>query len=168
MIRAARFIDVPALVALLQAQHPRTIYAPYGDVDVDYARKLLAQMVQRHGGVHNGGTCVFVAENREGVIDAFVAGGLSPVYQVGTRLMAQDVFWIAREGADMQSAFGVLKAYVEWAESCPKVIEIFLSHLDVTPESAMLGRLYRRMGFDPCGAAYRRFVNLPTQQSEAA
>jgi hypothetical protein len=167
-LRPARFIDVPALVEMLCELHPQTIYAPFGDVDRDYARKLLAGMVHRHGGVHNGGTCVFVVEDREGVISGFVAGQLAPVYLVGTRLMAQDIFLIAKPTAPVLTGRALMQAYVEWAQSSPKVVEIFFSRLDVVDGSERIDAHYQRMGFEPCGAMFRRFVNLPEAQRAAA
>lgn len=156
-LRPARFVDVPALVDLLVEQHPRSIYRDICEVDTGYARKLLAQMVQRHGHVHNGGACVFVDEDADSTILAFVAGQLSPVYHIGTRLMAQDVFLVAHPDSPGRSLLRLVHAYDGWALANPKVVEVYLSHLDTFPESSRMDPIFQHLGYERCGAIFRRF-----------
>ncbi|SKB32292.1 GNAT family N-acetyltransferase [Sphingopyxis flava] len=167
-LRPARFVDVPALVDMLVDQQKTSIYAETVNVDRDHARKLLAHMVQRHGGTHDGATCVFVCEASDGAIAGFCAGMLNRVYMIGTELMAQDAFLVVARGAPGAAVLQLLDAYLAWAEASPKVREIQLSHTAAIPGSERIAKLYRRKGFVPFGRSYRREVAAPVTMKEAA
>lgn len=157
MIRAARHVDVWQLVDLLVAAQARSIYAGRCDVDQLVARKTLAAMIQRHGGTHEGGTCVFVAENDKQEVCGFCVGALDRVYHIGDKLVAQDVFLVVEPIAPRGARNALIDAYVEWAAGNPAVIEINLSWTDVVPGTGeRMGAVYQRKGFTRCGAIYRR------------
>lgn len=158
MIRAARTTDVFRLLELLQFQHDRSRFAGHVGVDAPYARKLLAQAIQRHGNQHDGGALVNVIESGLGVIEAFCVGVLNRVYMIGDMLTAQDMFLVAGPGAPQMSSVRLLTAYAQWASTNPRVYEIQLSHSDALPEGERMAGLYQRMGFEPCGGIYRRIV----------
>lgn len=155
-MRPARTIEAFALVELLREQHARSRYAALGDIDPTYARRLLAQAIQRHGHTTDGGTQVNVIEAEDGSIAAFMVGVLNRVYHVGNALCAQDMFLVAGDRAPALASRTLLNAYVEWASSNPRVLEINLSHTDALPEGDRMGAVYERLGFERCGGIYRR------------
>ena len=167
-IRPARFVDVPALTDMLVAQQAASIYAGKVRVDVDYTRKLLAGMTHRHGGIHDGGTCVFVVTDGYSEVCGFVVGLLTRVYHIGVELMAQDAFLVVTPKAPKGAAIQLIDAYIGWAETSPKVREIQLSHSAAIPGSERIATLYRRKGFAPFGHSYRKEIVPVTIERKAA
>ena len=168
-IRPARAVDAPALIAMLEECREKSRYADMGSIDRDVARKFFCYGVQRHGGSTDGSTFLMVAENGEGVIEAFVYGVLSRIYAVGTRLGANDQFLIAREGANPRSVGKLVDTYIAWAESNPKCCEIALSWSDTVSESNAVTKMFQRRGFVCYSESWRRetpHARLP--QKEAA
>lgn len=154
MIRAGKSIDAFALADLLGDVHARTIYNGL-ELDQRHARKLFAQLAQRHGGSHDGATCLFVLD-RKGVISGFVAGMLDRVYHTGTDLWATDVFICTAKGEPVSTLKRLVDAYVEWAESNPAVTEVRLSTSYAAPTGRRMQVFFERMGFEECGRVYRR------------
>ncbi len=155
-IRPAHTTDVFAMVALLRDQYARSRYVGRVNIDDKYARSLLAQMIQRHGGTHAGATLVNVVETGEGVICGFCAGLLDRVHMIGDRLVAQDIFLVIDEASGSRGSMRLLSQYFQWAEAIPAVLEITLSHTDAIPDGERVGQFYERLGFVRCGALYRR------------
>lgn len=154
MIRPAKTVDVWRLAELLGELHSVTVYNGI-EMDAGYARKLFAQMVQRHGGSHDGATCLFV-QDREGVIGGFVAGMLDRVYHVGENLWSSDVFLHVAKGEPKSTMQALIDAYVDWAEANPELYEVRLSASYATGDGRRICKLYERMGFEECGRVYRR------------
>lgn len=167
-IRPARMIEAFALVELLREQYVRSRYVGVTELDPTFARRLLAQAIQRHGQTTDGGTLVNVIEGEDGAIAAFMVGVLNRIYHVGTDLCAQDMFLVAGEGAPALAAPKLLSAYIQWAGGNPRVREINLSHTDALPEGERMGPLYERIGFTRCGGIYRRdTLALSTKEAAA-
>jgi hypothetical protein len=97
-----------------------------------------------------------VVEVIDGRVEAFILGTLQRVYLILDALAAKDLFLVASGKASKTAALALLGAYCKWAGENPRVHEIELTHTDVTPESARMGEVYARMGFEPFGHAYRR------------
>lgn len=154
MIRPAKFGDINALVELMKEGHARSKYAGRDEVDVKEAKALLMASIQRHGLKREGGTCVFVTDQ----VDGFMMGMVDRVYHVGTKLVAQDLFYYAREGVKPQDAVGLLGAYLDWAESIPNVIEIRNGVTDIIGDVERVEALYRRRGFTRCGVIMERKI----------
>lgn len=167
MIRAARMMDVFRLVELLEYAQARSTYA--GDVAVDplYARKFIGRLIMKHGSLNDGGSFCMVAEDSDGTVQAFMAGALDRVHQVGDLLQANDVFLVATHFAPKGATLTLVDAYVDWAVNNPKVYQIFGSRIDALPGSDRLDGVFKRRGFANCGAIFRR-VNKPAEQREAA
>ena len=156
MIRAAKFSDIPSIVQLMKEGHARSKYANRDEIDVAEAKRLLMQFIQRHGLKREGGTCVFVTD----AVDGFMMGMLDRVYHVGTKLVAQDLFYYCRETTPPQSALGLLAAYTDWAESVPNIIEIRNGITDIVNAENVVRveSLYQRQGFSRCGVLMERKV----------
>ena len=167
-MRPAHMIEAFALVELLKEQHTRSRYLGVTDIDPTFARRLLAQAIQRHGQTTDGGTLVNVIDDREGRVVAFMVGVLNRIYHVGTGLCAQDMFLVAGEGAPALAAPKLLSAYIQWASNNPRVLEINLSHTDALPEGDRMGPLYERIGFTRCGGIYRRDTSALSTKEAAA
>ena len=155
MIRPARHVDVWRIVELLVKKQGESVYAGRVSVDEPAARKLVTSLIQRHGGSNDGAACVFVAE-QDDTICGFIIGALSRVYLIGDKLVAQDMFLVADDGAPAFACSKLIDAYIAWAEACPKVIEINLSWTDILETGPAMGAVYERKGFVRCGAVYRR------------
>ena len=167
MIRGAKSTDAFALADLLGDVHGRTVYNGI-EIDAKHARKLFAQMAQRHGGSHDGATCLFVLD-RKGVICGFVAGMLDRVYHVGESLWATDVFLCTAKGEPVSTLHRLLDAYLEWAEGNSNVFEVRLSTSYAAPTGKRMNAIYERMGFEECGRVYRRAnPNYAQQERRAA
>ena len=161
-VRPARMTDTFAIVALIVSAHAKSVYADVLAIDEAVARKTISQMIQRHGGEHAGGACVFVAENEASEIVGFMAGLLDRVYGVCDGLTAQDVFLICDRGkAHPLTLQRLVNAFIDWAESSPKVFEIVVTHTDVVPDAARVASLYRHHGFGLWGKAYRKVIERP-------
>lgn len=157
MIRKAAFVDIPRIAELMTALHASSIYATRCGIDIAETKALFMRLMQRHGGKNDGSALVFVAE-KDGVVEGFIAGILTRVYHVGDKLVAQDVFLHLTEKADKPDLNRLVSAYLDWANDCPKVVEINLSATDVIGSTARVEKLYRRKGFIQCGAIYRKAV----------
>jgi RimJ/RimL family protein N-acetyltransferase len=157
MIRPAKFVDIPRLVDLLCEMHAESRYAGKVEISRKAAHTLLQQCVTRHGGQHEGGALVMVAEH-EGSVEGFMVGMLDRIYHVGDMLAAIDVYLYATAAAPKMTPRRLLDAYVAWASENPKVFEIRLSWTDTMEGAERIGAVYEKMGFRRCGAIYERAV----------
>lgn len=158
MIRNATFSDIPAIVGLLQQGFERSHYAnsQHGaGIDVTEAKRLLVQSIQRHGHKNGGATWVQVAET-DGIVAGLILGTLARVYAIGTHLMASDLFWITRPMSDPRDAANLMRGMIEWARSCPHVIEIKCGTTAIINEDpAEAGKILERLGMGRYGNLYR-------------
>lgn len=154
MIRGAKSTDAFALTDLLADLHAETHYQTER-LDAAYARKLFAQIAHRHGGKHDGGTCLYVYEH-DGKIVGMVAGMIDRIYGVGESLWTGDLFLHVRKDAPARALNALLRAFIGWSEGNPNVMETRVSTSDAAGDYSKLGALYERMGFVECGRTYRR------------
>lgn len=157
MIRPATFADMPRLIELVQAMHESSIYPARNiGVDMTSARAILMDGIRRHGGGHQGSTLFNVVEFR-GQVEGYMLGILQRIYSIGNRLEAQD-FWLFCTNKAPKIASGKLvDAYIEWADTNPKVADIALSWTNAAKvDGRKIARLYERKGFDRVGEIYKR------------
>lgn len=158
MIRPAKFADVPRIAELLEEAYGGSIYADRAAFDVKTAKALLVQALHRHGHKTAGGSLVMVGE-KGGVVEGFIVGAVERVYHVLDRFMATDMWFVCSKRADPRDASRMLKAFVEWAESNPKVIEIRMGITNAMGDGwRKAGKLYERAGFVEAGGMYERRV----------
>lgn len=160
ILRPARAVDAPTLVAILAERYPEMRYAGTVAIDETYARKVLSQASFKHGHTNDGGMFLMVAEDDASVIQAFMLAFLSRVYLFGDKLWAQDGILMARKDAPARAASQLIDAFMDWASDNPKVVEINTSWTDIMPTGPLMDRVYRAKGFVPCGAIYRRDARL--------
>lgn len=152
MIRPAKFSDIPAILSLMAEGYQRSKYRDIDTIDRREANALLMNAVQRHGLRREGGSCVFVSDG----VDGFITGLVDRLYHVGTKLVAQDVFFYVRPGAAPQIAPGLLSAYVEWASSIRDVVVIRNGITDLISDPEKIEQFYRAAGFERCGVMMER------------
>src|SRR4051812_12808807 len=114
MIRRATFDDAPALMRLIRAQHARSKYAGRCRIAEPALEHLVTAMIAQQNQTGPQGSAVFIAE-RDGKVTGFIAGILDRVYQIGSKLAAQDLFFI-NEGS-VGDTLKLLDEYMAWARS---------------------------------------------------
>lgn len=167
-LRPARSTDANALVELLVERHPEMRMSDVVKIDEPLARKTFAQAAFKHGHTNENGMFLMVAEGGESGIDAFMLGALSRFYIFGDKLWAQDIFLVGRKGGNPHAAAALVDAYVEWASAIERVVEIQVSHSDLIPGGALVGRIYRRKGFVPCSTGFRLLRADPLNEDVTA
>lgn len=155
MLRAARMVDIPALMPLLELHAERTRYAGTLKIDERAARQMLGQAIGRNGHTKLGGALVNVIEV-DGEIKALMIGLLDRVYAIFDALVAQDLVLVAHDDAPPLAVRQLISAYLDWAQRNPLVFETNLSWTDVVPGAERLGPFYARIGFEKSGELFRR------------
>lgn len=156
MIRDARFVDVPAIVGLLEDGYARSIFADglRGEIDIAETKRLVVAGIHRHGGTNGGATWVQVTEN-DGVLTGLIYGTLIRTYSVGTTLTATDLFWLTNALAEPEDAADLMRGMIAWAWRSPHVIDVTCGVTKVIqdPEPAM--RLLGTIGMQRHGGIMR-------------
>lgn len=165
MIRAAKAVDIPALLVLLHEAHADSKYALRAGIDDTLAKKFLFYLIQRNGANGENGTWCYVSEEK-GLLTGFLFGVKDRVHHVGTALYASDIFFYTSQTAHPLAASRLLEGFVAWAKKDPRVIEITLSSHDTVGERAP-ARLYEAKGFKKIGELYDMQIE-PRAQTDAA
>lgn len=157
MIRDAKYVDIQAITLFLQEGYSRSHYAKSGvvNVDVNETKRLLGAGLGRHG--HKGiGACWLQVADNNGSIDGLMYATLVRVYSIGDKLMATDLFWATNDRARPTDAAILMKNMVNWAKSCPMVIEVRCGVTTIISDRpAVTGRLLKSLGMQDYGAIYR-------------
>lgn len=157
MIRPAVHSDQPRLYELFMDMYRVSEY-PARDIGVSEpsAKGLIRDCIARNGRINDGGVLLNVYE-RDGQIYGFMLGILQRIYMIGNRLEAQDVFLFCTPDAPRGAWGRLVRAYVEWAASNPKVADIALSWTDVAGvDGEKLSRVYKRLGFTRRGEIWKK------------
>lgn len=152
MMRDAKYVDIPALVAMLKRVHAKSKYADRAEVHDKSVEELLLGAVagQKHRGPN--GSYLAVIE-RDDKIVAFIVGSLSRAYNILDKLVADDIFLISESNRPVD-IIRLIDGYVGWAGSNPNVIEIGLSWSDAVNDGQTMAKLYQRKGFRLAGEQY--------------
>jgi hypothetical protein len=165
VIRDAKYVDIHAMTLLLQEGYARSHYAKSGIVKVDAneTKRLLGAGLGRHG--HKGiGACWLQVADNDGSVDGLMYATLARVYAIGDRLMATDLFWTTSERARPTDALTLMKNMINWAKSCPMVIEVRCGvTMVVSDKPEVTGRLLKTLGMQDYGAIHR--LDLSGEQS---
>lgn len=157
-IRKAKFGDIPSITVLMREMYERSIYRDDCDFDEKETKALLMRCIQRHGGVQDGSTFVFVAVRSE-MVAGFIIASLSRLYGISNKLSASDSHFYSTKLAHPRDAFKLIIAYEAWAEGNDQVIEINLCATDAVGDFRRTEKLYRRLGFEPFGVILSKRVN---------
>lgn len=164
-VRAAKAVDIPAIVNLLQVAYLRTPYARSGVAQIDVAetKRLLVASIQRHGHNKIGGTWLCVSEH-DGVLTGLIFGTANRIYSIGNKLQVTDLFFITTPDAKPTDAIALAKSLILWAERCPDVIEINVGTTMIAADDpAKAGLIWQRLGLQHFGNLYRGEIERAQQ-----
>ena len=155
MIRSPHMTDIPAVAAFLEQQFERTHYAREhaGKVDVFKAKRLLMNAIASNGVMNDGGCCVKVIERAAKLCGLMIAT-LQPVYLIGNKLCATNLFWVVAQEARGTDGALLLLAMIHWAKQAG-AIEIKCDTTAIIQDPDSAGRMLERWGFKPYGNLYR-------------
>ncbi len=155
MIRRATSLDIPAIAGVLGWAYERSIYAGKVAIDRFEANRVLTNAIQRHGGKGVTGTWVTVAV-KDHVVCGFIIGVLSPVYHIGDRCTASDLYWLSTDYASPMDSARLMLGFREWALAHPKVFDIVCGATGAMGDWEKAGGMLERMGLERHGAIYRQ------------
>lgn len=155
MIRAAKFADIPAIIAVLQDGYAKSVYRVLGEIDLKEARAYLMGAIQRHQSPNEGGTWVGLAET-DGKVEGLLIGILDRLYIVGTRLRAIDCHYYGTERASARDMVALFDAWVAWASSLEKVALIHPTATHTLGDYSAVEKLFAKRGFERAGVIYER------------
>lgn len=164
-VRAAKFVDISAIVGIMERAHKRSRYANCTFDQVE-AKQALVTSIQRHGHANYGGTLMLVSET-DGVVHGFMWGLLDNPYPFLKELRATDLYFIFEDKANPRDAIRMVRQLVAWARNCDKVVEVFLGVTDGLSDWERTSTLYRRIGLEQCGALFRMVIDRSEQGGAA-
>ncbi len=164
MIRRPNPSDYAMIEKLIRRQHLASKYA--GRVGIN--DKALSQLLLglHAGQAQSGPQATFVAVSEEhGKVCGFIAGSLARIYGIGDKLGAAEVFLVneGKAGGSMR----LIDAYIAWAQSNPRVVEIGMTWTNALPGSERLAALYRRKGFTCAGETFELRTDAPAERKAA-
>lgn len=155
MVREATYADTQAILALLDEGYHRSKYKEY-TLDTEVARQLIHGALQRTKVRGEGGTCVYVYENR--VVLGVMVGILDRIYHVAKELMATDLFfYVSKDCSNPRAFVGLLRAFENWAWGNSKVKKIDLGVTNIIGDPSRLGIFYKRNGYIESGLMFEKF-----------
>ena len=166
MIRRARASEVPVLEAMLREMYGRSKYLGRVEISEKAMREALTMLIMNELPMSPHSSMVRVSE-QDGEIVGFIAGQFDRVYHIGRRIRANDVFLYVKPNQSPKHMLALIDAYVAWARSNPKVVEIVLSWTDALPGAARIGDLYARKGFAKIGEMYELRLDEPALEEAA-
>jgi GNAT superfamily N-acetyltransferase len=152
MIRPAKFADTPAIERLLRRVHAKSKYAKLTPLNEKALNQVVLSMIAGQNQSGPEATFVVVAEH-QGKVQGFMAASLNRIYGICDKLTASDSFIIS-ESRKASDTVAMIDAYIEWAKSNPKVVEIILTWSDAVPGGQKMAKLYTRKGFRQVGEFY--------------
>jgi hypothetical protein len=155
MIRDAKFVDIPAMIAVLEDAYAKSIYQDLGGIDRKEAQSYLMGAVQRHRSPNEGGTWVGVAET-DGKVEGLLVGLLDRIYVVGSALRAIDVHYYGTDRASPRDMISLFDAWLKWAASVPKIRLITPTATHIVGDYSAAERLFEKRGFQRSGVIYER------------
>ncbi len=164
-VRVARFVNIPAIVAIGAYAHERSIYGPISTYDPEMGKQLCARSMQRHGHQNYGGTLVLVSETA-GEVRGFIIALLDQVYPCVEELCVTDLLFTGTEDMEPRDAITMIKQVIAWGEANPKVVEVHLGVTDAMmgEEWTRVGKIYEHLGLVQCGGMYRMIFDRTLQE----
>lgn len=162
-IRTAKFADIPGIVSILLDAHRRSEFANLCEVNTAHLRSMLAAALNRMNADAKtdrkaaGSVFLAVAEDN-GKVDALIWGELMPLYLIGDKLEATDLFWLALEEADPYTAPRLLRAFHRWV---PEGAFIRQGATDAIGDSGRTAKMYERAGMKQGGVIYQKWKETP-------
>lgn len=163
MIRPARAVDIPQIITLLKEGYNRCKYAAEASIDEVYAKQLLHRMIMLHGGKGESGVGHFVAE-QDGKIVGHIVGHKNRIGEIGDKFYTSDSMFYVAQGASPFIHVSLLKAFLKWSASDPRVIRVIPGVSDMIQPYEIAAQIYETMGFARMGAILERRI----ERTEAA
>lgn len=156
MIRDARAVDIPAILAFLAECYGRSHYAKAGvaQIDVMHTKKLLLMAIHRHNHKTENACWIQVIE-QAGQICGLMLATLARVYVIGNRLMATDVLFVVNGFAHAHEAGQLIKNFIQWGKRSPACVEIRCGATAVIGDPERTAKLFERFGLTPYGTLHR-------------
>ncbi len=156
MIREARAVDIPGILAFLAECYGRSHYAKTGaaQIDVVHTKKLLLMAIHRHNHKTENACWVEVVEHA-GQICGLMLATLARCYVIGDRLMATDVLFVVNGFAQAHEAGQLIKNMISWAKRSPACIEVRCGATAVIDDPERTAKLFERFGMKPYGTLQR-------------
>jgi GNAT superfamily N-acetyltransferase len=120
----------------------------YPEIDPDHLRQC-AEIIFNHPDKF----CCIVVEKGPNIV-GWLNGLISGYVWSPVKVAAHDIFYIAPEARNYETARGLVLAFVEWAESLGVTRQLI--RLDTALKPDKVDRFYRRLGFQPIGGQYVR------------
>lgn len=163
MIRPAKHVDIPQIVALLKEGYSRCKYANEAKVDEAFAKQFLHRMIMLHGGRGESGVGHFVYE-QDGKIVGNIVGHKNRIGEIGDKFFTSDsLFYVAQDASPFVSV-SLLKAFIKWSAEDPRVIRVIPGVSDMIQPYEMAAQIYEALGFTRMGAILERRI----ERTEAA
>jgi hypothetical protein len=166
MIRVAKFSDTPHIMRLLRNVHAKSKYAKITALNDKALEQTVMSMIAGQNQQGPQASHVTICEH-DGQVVGFMASSLNRVYNICDKLVASDTFLVNESKRAVDTA-QMIDAYIEWASSNPKVVEIALTWSDAVAGSHRLGALFRRRGYRRVGEQYEVRMAVPQAKAEAA
>lgn len=149
MIRKALFVDQLRILELIAELHAKSRYAGI-ELNDQLCKRYLIEFIRLNQ--------AWVAEHDGRVVGVLVVYS-DWIYGVLKAKMAADqFFYVSPDGGGIADWSGLIDAFVAWFEQQPRVIEVSLSSSGAVEGWERVEALYRRKGFAPYGAVFRKGV----------
>lgn len=147
MIRRAQFQDIPAILALGKVALAESRFADICTVDDTRAKALLYDVISDGG----ESLCALVTDDVRGVI----VGSITPYYGVLSVPLLTDHMWYCAPGTHPRTAFALLDALHEWADTKGPCIKRHAVN-DAIVDIERSRRLLERKGYRVSGYVFEK------------
>ena len=144
-IRAALFQDIPRIIELGKTAHLESRFADVCQVDEGQAKALLYSVIS------DDSTCALVSDDLQGII----VGSMTPYYGVLTLPLLTDHLWYCAPGAPPKTAFALMDALHEWADTKGPCIKRHIVN-DAIVDIERSRRLLERKGYRVSGYVFEK------------
>lgn len=142
------------MLGVLREGHKQSVYAEAGEIDEKEAYSLLVNVIQRHNARGKAGTWVQVIDAGSS-LEGLIVGVLQPVYQIGTRCTATDLFWLGSRRASAREKIGLMWSLTEWAKGHKHAYDIVCTGSGAFPDPERAHRILEHLGFERFGGLWR-------------
>jgi hypothetical protein len=166
MIRVAKFSDTPHIMRLLRNVHAKSKYAKITALNDKALEQTVMSMIAGQNQQGPQASHVTICEHG-GQVVGFMASSLNRVYNICDKLVASDTFLVSESKRTVDTV-QMIDAFVAWAQSNPKVIEIALTWSNAVAGGHRLGTVFRRRGYKLAGEQYEVPLGVAQAKAEAA
>ncbi len=152
MIRRANYVDIPQIVALGTRMLERA-ESPFVTFDPVAAKQGLFDCITAH--VPGGAGAAFVAEEGGQIVGVFL-GVVRRMHECTDTLIATNILWGVEPGHGGRAAWGLLRAFEDWAKDREERIVLRVSMDDTLIDPRKYETAMRRKGLRPRGMTFEK------------